>query len=57
MRSGMDWARSSTRKSVRVFLESDIYRLWDILQEGGPQGYDAAHFADYGTEAVGTLLR
>lgn len=44
-------------KVGRVFLESDVYRLWDILQEGGPQGYDAAHFADYGTEAVGTLLR
>ncbi len=41
----------------RLFLESDVYRLWDMIQEGGPESYDAAHFADYGTDAVGTLLR
>lgn len=41
----------------RLFLESDISRLWEMIQEGGPEGYDAAHFADYGTDAVGTLLR
>jgi HD-GYP domain-containing protein (c-di-GMP phosphodiesterase class II) len=40
-----------------VFLESDIERLWEILQEDGLASYDAAHFADYGTEAIGTLLR
>ncbi|MEN6578127.1 MAG: HD-GYP domain-containing protein [Phycisphaerales bacterium] len=41
----------------RLFLESDIGRLWEMIQDGGPEGYDAAHFADYGTDAVGTLLR
>jgi HD-GYP domain-containing protein (c-di-GMP phosphodiesterase class II) len=40
-----------------IFLESDVERLWEILQEDGPASYDAAHFADYGTEAIGTLLR
>jgi HD-GYP domain-containing protein (c-di-GMP phosphodiesterase class II) len=40
-----------------IFLESDISHLWDLLQAGGVQGYSAGHFADYGTEAVGTLLQ
>jgi len=40
-----------------IFLESDIDRLWEIIQEGGVDSYDTAHLADYGTEAVGTLLR
>ncbi len=41
----------------RVFLESDVSRLWEMIQESGPEGYGASHFADYGTAAVGTLLR
>ncbi len=40
-----------------VFLESDIYHLWDLMQGDGPSLYGAGHFADYGTTAVGTLLR
>jgi HD-GYP domain-containing protein (c-di-GMP phosphodiesterase class II) len=40
-----------------IFLGSDVYRLWDMIQEGGLQSYDAGHFADYGTAAIGTLLR
>lgn len=40
-----------------IFLESDIDRLWEMIQEDGRQSYDTAHFADYGTEAIGTLLR
>lgn len=40
-----------------IFLESDIDRLWEIIQQDGLECYDAAHFADYGTEAIGTLLR
>ncbi len=40
-----------------IFLGSDVYRLWDMIQEGGLQSYDTAHFADYGTAAIGTLLR
>ncbi len=40
-----------------VFLGSDVYYLWDIIQEGEMRNCDAADFADYGTEAVGTLLR
>ncbi len=41
----------------RLFLESDVYHLWDMIQEGGLESYDTADFADYGTDAVGTLLR
>jgi HD-GYP domain-containing protein (c-di-GMP phosphodiesterase class II) len=40
-----------------LFLASDIYHLWDMIQENGLESCDAAHFADYGTAAVGTLLR
>ncbi len=40
-----------------IFLESDIDRLWEIIQEDGLDCRDVSHFADYGTEAVGTLLR
>ncbi|MGE5296810.1 MAG: HD-GYP domain-containing protein [Solirubrobacterales bacterium] len=43
-------------KLGRLFLESDVCHLWDMIQEGG-ESYDMAHFADYGTAAVGTLLR
>jgi HD-GYP domain-containing protein (c-di-GMP phosphodiesterase class II) len=40
-----------------LFLESDICHLWAMIQEGGPESYDAARIADYGTDAIGTLLR
>ncbi len=40
-----------------IFLESDIYHLWDLMQGNSPSTYGAGHFADYGTTAVGTLLR
>jgi HD-GYP domain-containing protein (c-di-GMP phosphodiesterase class II) len=40
-----------------IFLESDVDRLWEIIQQDGSESYDTVHFADYGTEAVGTLLR
>jgi HD-GYP domain-containing protein (c-di-GMP phosphodiesterase class II) len=40
-----------------IFLESDIDRLWEIVQEDGQENYDTGHFADYGVEAIGTLLQ
>ena len=40
-----------------IFLESDIDRLWEIIQEDGQESYDTGHFADYGVDAIGTLLR
>ncbi len=42
-----------------LFLKSDVYRLWEILQGGpglsGP--YENEDFADYGATAIGTLIR
>ena len=45
------------RKVAEVFLESDVRHLWDLLQGGGAQIYSAVDLAEYGTAAVGTLLR
>jgi HD-GYP domain-containing protein (c-di-GMP phosphodiesterase class II) len=39
-----------------IFLDSDLDRLWEVLQENGLEDRELAHFADYGTEAIGTLL-
>jgi len=42
-----------------VFLQSDVYRLWEIMQ-GGP-GFSGTYqndtFSEYGTAPVGTLIR
>lgn len=40
-----------------IFLESDVHQLWDMIQDGSSQVYGAADLADYGANAVGTLLR
>ena len=56
-RSARAWARSSMQRSARSSSKATFDRLWEMIQEDGLECYDAAHFADYGTEAVGTLLR
>lgn len=46
-------------KIGRIFLDSDVYRLWDILQ-GGPGfvgAYGDGSLSEYGAAAVGTLVR
>lgn len=62
----MDQALNEIRKGLgtqfdervgTIFLESDIYHLWDLIQGNGSSMYGGGHFADYGTTAVGTLLR
>jgi len=40
-----------------IFLESDVHRLWDLIQDGGGQGYSVTSLAEYGTAAVETLLQ
>jgi len=45
------------RNIAAAFLESDVRYLWDTLQDGGSQVYGARDLAEYGTAAVGTLLR
>jgi len=44
----------------RVFLDSDVYQLWDILIQNGPDFigiYGSSNFSEYGIAAVGTLIR
>jgi HD-GYP domain-containing protein (c-di-GMP phosphodiesterase class II) len=46
-------------KIGRVFIDSDVYQLWDIMQNG-PDFigiYGNRNFLEYGTVAVGTLIR
>jgi len=44
----------------RVFLNSDVHLLWDILIQNSPESvgiYGRSDLAEYGTAAVGTLIR
>ena len=41
----------------RVFLNSDIFQLWDILQNGINRVYGDSNFSEYGIDAVGTLIK
>jgi response regulator RpfG family c-di-GMP phosphodiesterase len=43
-------------KIAAVFLKSDIYHLWDLMQEGAVKTYGSDDFSQYGSAAVGTLL-
>jgi HD-GYP domain-containing protein (c-di-GMP phosphodiesterase class II) len=46
-------------KVGRLFLDSDIYQLWDIIQNG-PDFigiYDSSNFSEYGAAALETLIR
>ncbi len=44
-------------KIGRVFLDSDISRLWDIIQNGFNEIYGGSGYVEYGAAAVGTLIR
>lgn len=44
-------------KVGRMFLDSDVYQLWDIIQNGGSEGYRNYSVSEYGTAAVGVLIR
>jgi HD-GYP domain-containing protein (c-di-GMP phosphodiesterase class II) len=44
-------------KAAKVFLDSDIKKLWSIIQDGFIESWDYSNFAEYGALAVGTLLR
>jgi HD-GYP domain-containing protein (c-di-GMP phosphodiesterase class II) len=41
----------------RVFLESDIRKLWEIIQDGFIESWDYSNFSEYGAVAVGTLIQ
>jgi hypothetical protein len=42
---------------ARVFLDSDINKLWEIIQDGFIESWDYSNFDEYGVEAVGALVR
>jgi len=44
-------------KIGRVFLDSDIGELWNMIQDGFNKEYGGKNPGDYGTAAIGTLLR
>ncbi|MHC4679638.1 MAG: HD-GYP domain-containing protein [Planctomycetota bacterium] len=44
-------------KLGRIFLESDVYRLWNIIRDGFSELYDNGNAEEYGAAAVGTLIR
>jgi len=41
----------------RVFLESDIDQLWNIIRDGFSEVYGGSQTQEYGAAAVGTLIR
>lgn len=43
-------------KVGRAFIDSDVYRLWDIMQTGFTEDYGTSNFSEYGISAVGTLI-
>jgi HD-GYP domain-containing protein (c-di-GMP phosphodiesterase class II) len=45
------------RKVGRVFLDSDVRQLWDIIQNGFSEIYGSSDYVQYGAAAVGTLIR
>ena len=44
-------------KVGRAFINSDVYQLWDIMQDGFAEIYGQDDFAEYGTVAVGSIIR
>ncbi len=45
------------RKIGRVFLDSDVSLLWEIIQNGFSEIYGSSDYVEYGAAAVGTLIR
>ncbi len=45
------------RQVARAFLDSDIDKLWQIIQDGFIERWDYSNFEEYGVSAVGALLR
>lgn len=44
-------------KIGKVFLKSDVYHLWDLMQDGVNSGYGSDDYTQYGAVAVGTLIK
>jgi HD-GYP domain-containing protein (c-di-GMP phosphodiesterase class II) len=41
----------------QVFIKSDVRKLWSIIQDGFIESWDYSNFSEYGTIAVGALIR
>jgi HD-GYP domain-containing protein (c-di-GMP phosphodiesterase class II) len=44
-------------KIGRIFINSDLRQLWDIMQEGFAEIYGNGNLSEYGTDAVEELVR
>lgn len=44
-------------KIGRVFLDSDIYKLWDSIRDGLGEIHHSIASSEYGTAAVEILIR
>lgn len=44
-------------EAARAFLNSDIEKLWAIIQDGFIERWDYSNFEEYGVSAVGALIR
>jgi HD-GYP domain-containing protein (c-di-GMP phosphodiesterase class II) len=42
---------------ANAFVNSDIRKLWSIIQDGFIESWDYSNFSEYGAVAVGTLIR
>ncbi len=42
---------------ARVFLDSDVQKLWSVIQDGFIENWDFSNIEEYGTQAVGELIR
>jgi len=40
----------------RAFIESDVYQLWGIIQDGFCEIYGGRNISEYGTVAVGSII-
>ena len=45
------------REIAEIFLNSDIKKLWSVIQDGFIERWDYSNFDEYGSKAVGTLIR
>lgn len=41
----------------KIFINSEVYHLWSIIQDGFTDVYGAGSSVEYGTEAVGSIIR
>jgi len=44
-------------KVAKCFIKSDVFHLWDLMEQGDIKTYGADDFSQYGSAAVGTLIK